>query len=303
MILSTNEIAFLSGYYTDKTQLSLFANIDATLDGTEEKSLIEKDVCLDGFLSPTARSVLDIVAGARKYSRISLNNRFCELEKCTFKKDDSIVLVEVNEDEMTFSSSENLTGTISEFSEFIGSSRIKSADLEVFMTVAETMVFFAIMDLHRKAALYSYLGYTKSNPGLQFSDIVNQVNNPMKNSLVQIIRTNYNYAMPQKELIGDILGKFVKEKYIVFNKGYELVDQFAVFANGFLIPETIITMELCNMDMNDQFIGFTALCIYAGIKDIVSLIFSKDGVEISSISTQQLLKMIENFLNCPDITI
>lgn len=303
MILSTNEIAYLSRFYPDKTQFSLFANINPTLDGTEEKSLIEKDVCLGGFLSPTAKTVLDVVAGGRRCARISLDNRFCAIEKYTYKKDDCIVLVEVNEDEMTFSIPENLSGTISEFSEFIGLSRIKSADFELLMTSAEIMVFLAIMDLHRKDALYSYLGYTKSNPGLQFSDIVDQFDNPMKNSLVQTIKANYDYAIPQKELIGDILGKFVKEKYIVFNKGYSLVDEFAVFADGLLIPETSITMELFNINMNDQLMGTSVLCIYAGIKDIASLIFSKDGVEISSISSLQLLQMIENFLNCPDLTV
>jgi len=303
MTLSTNEVAYLSRFYPDRTQFSLFANINPTLDGTEEKSLIEKNVCLGGFLSPIANTVFDVVAGGRRCSRISLDNRFCALEKYTYKKDDCIVLVEVNEDEMTFSIPENLSGTISEFSEFTGLSRIKSADLELLMTSAEIMVLLAIIDLHRKDALFYYLGYIKSNPGFQFSDIVDQFDNPMKNSLVQTIKTNYDYAIPQRELIGEILGKFVKEKYIGFDKAYKLVDEFAVFADGLLIPETTITMELFNINMNDQLMGSSALCIYAGIKDIVSLIFSKDGVEISSISSMQLLQMIENFLSCPDITI
>lgn len=303
MTLSTNEIVFLSGMYPEKTQLSLFSNIKTALDGTEEESLIGKGVYLDKVLSPAAEKILGVAAGARRYSRIVLKNGFCVLEKYVYKKDDESILVENDAGELLLSIAENFSETVSEFSEFTGISRIKSSNMQALMTSAEIMVFLAIMDLHRKVALEAYLGYSETNSGFRFSDIVSQLDNAMKNSLVQMMKKNYNYIAPHTEMIEDILGKFINENYVVSNKGYELADEYAVFADNFLIPDTLVVMEMFNLDENDQILSASALCIGAGTNNIACFIFSKDEVEISSISAMQLLQMIENFLGCPEITL
>lgn len=302
MKLSTKEIAYLSAIYMKKTQLSLFANINNPLDGTEEKSLAEKGVYKDGALSQAAKEVLDIVAGARICSRIVLKDSFCVVEKYAYRADEKVVLVENDAGDLLFSVPQSLSQTMSELSEFIGISRIKSVNMEALLAPEEMMVLLAMVDLYRRNAFGSYMNSLKTKAEVQFSDIVKQLDQPMPNSLVQMLKNNYHYTVPHSERTKEILEKLIGERYIINNKAYELTDVYAAFASNFLIPETIVMMETYNLNMNDEVVSASALCVCAGIKDIASFIFSKDEVELTSISGMQLLQMTENFLSCPDIT-
>lgn len=302
MKLSTQEIAFLSRYYTEKTQLSLFANLNTSLDGTEEKSLAEKGVLKDGILSPKAKEILDILAVARRSSRIVLKDSSCVVEKYAYRIDDEIVLVENDSGDLLFSIPQDLSKTISEISEFTGMSRIKTANAEALLPSEELVVLLSMVDLFRKNALNSYLDNSKIKPDVQFLDIVKQLDQPMPNSIVQMLKKNYNYSVPNAERTKDILEKLIERNYVINKKGYELNDEYAVFASNFLIPETIVMMEMFNLNMKDEVVGASALCVCAGIKDIVAFIFSSDEIELSSISGMQLLQMTENFLSCPDFT-
>ena len=82
---------------------------------------------------------------------------------------------------------------------------------------------------------------------------------------------------------------------------YYLQPEYSVFAKTFLIPDTVVIMEAFNADEHGRVTTGAALCICAGVKDIASFIFCPEGIELSSISGMQLMQMVENFLNCPDI--
>lgn len=301
MKLTISEIAFLSGVAIEKTQLGLFENISVDLDGTEEISLAEKDVYRNGVLSPSAKEILDIVSGARRSSRIMLKDNYCAIEKYTYRNDNKIILVENDDADLFFSMPQDFTETLSELSEFTGMSRIKAVDIEVLLPVFEMMVLLAVIDLYRSSVLSLYLDSSKTMPEIHFADIVGQLNQPMSNSLVQMLKKNYNYDIPQPEITSGILEKLIQEEHLSNGYGFKLSDKLSAFATNFMIPETIVAMEAFSLNEKNEIVSASALGVCAGVKDIAYFIMSGDEIELSSISSMQLLQMIESFLSCPDL--
>ncbi|WP_276661713.1 hypothetical protein [Syntrophomonas wolfei] len=60
-------------------------------------------------------------------------------------------------------------------------------------------------------------------------------------------------------------------------------------------------LETFNHTEGQELAGAGVLCLWAGMREIVSLVFQEEATEITSISGRQLLKMMEDFLNCPDV--
>ncbi len=302
MKLTANEIAFLSGKYSERTPLSLFANIAAQQDGSEAKSLAQKGVLANGALSPQAKEMLDIAASADRCARVVLKDSFCVLEKYAYRAGERVLLVENDVGDLLFSVPESWSKTMSEFSEFIGVSRIKNASFEIMLPADRMMVLLALIDLSRKRALNAYLGHQVADASITYDDIVRHLQEPGANSFVNMLRTNYNYDVPETEDVKTFLDELAGRGCIKSGNGYLLEGKYAVFANSFLIPETVVTMEAFSIDREGRIITGAALGVSAGVKDIVSFIFVPEGIELSSISGMQLLQMIENFLNCPDLT-
>lgn len=300
MKLTPKEISFLA-QQMDATEISLFKNINATLDGTEKKSLEEKKVFKNGIFSEEAEEILSIVANADKCTRFILKDKFCIIEKYTYKTNDKVVLVENANGELLFSIPENFNQTIQEISEFTGTSIIKSADIEVLLTSDEMLFFLAMIDIYRKNALRNYIEQAAEHNHILLSEIKEQMMHPTKNSLVQMIKNNYNYSEPVEENIDGIVKQLILKGCMDEKSNYTLINEYAAFANNFLIPDTIILTEVFNLDENNRIQVAGGLCVCAGLKDIMSFIFGDDEIEISSLTGSQMLQMIENFLKCPQI--
>jgi len=301
MKLTTSEVAFLAKYFDKISTISLFANIGETLNGTEEKSLTEKGILKDGKLVSEANEILGIIAHAKNCTRLILRDSFFVVEKYTYKVEDKIVLTENEDGNFLFSLPDNLDSTISELSEFVGKSKIRSSNIETLFTSEEMLTLLAIVDIYRKNALLNYVGQGDTKEEIPFIEIAKHLLSPSKNSLLQMISNNYKYSIPLAEKILDILENLIKKGCVVYRNGYTLTREYAIFAKGFLIPETVVMIETFSLSENDEVMVSGALCVCAGIRDIISFIFDEDEIEIASISGSQLLQLIENFLKCPDI--
>ena len=300
MKLTTKEISYLSKEFPDKNQIGLFSNITVPFDGSEQKSLEEKDVYQDGGLSDSAKELLGITAKPLKCTRFILKDNACVVEKYAYKVDGKIVLVENAGGEMLVSSPENFNKTILELSEFTGMSNIKTADIEVLLPVDEALVLLAMMDICRKNAMLLYIGQETANV-ITFGEIRRQLDEPASNSLLKMLVNNYNYTVPKIDITKKILDSLVAKNIAAFTTGYVLTPEYAVFAKNFLIPDTVVMLETFQINEKNELATAGVLCVSAGLKNIVTFIFSDGEIEISSITGSYMLRIIENFLNCPDI--
>ena len=59
--------------------------------------------------------------------------------------------------------------------------------------------------------------------------------------------------------------------------------------------------ETFSLGEHNEIMVSGVLCVCVGIRDIICFIFDKEEIEITSLSSSQMLQLIENFLKCPDI--
>ena len=302
MKLTTKEISFIAKDFDKKSQVSLFANVQEAVSGAEEKSLTAKGIYKDGKLTKKAREILEIVASAKKCTRLILKDSFIFIEKYTYKANNKLALVENDGGDMIFSMTDNLPKTVEQISEFTGKSIFKSSGVEILLSADELLIFLAMIDIYRRNAMLAYVGHGVEKAVVSLNEIMKQINDPSPNSLVKLFKQNYNYPIPQVENAKVILKKLTRKDFVTFNNGYELISDYAVFAKSFLVPETIIMIDTFNVNEKDEVIVAGGICITAGLRNIASFIMGNDGIDMSSLSGSQLLQMVENFLKCPDIS-
>lgn len=313
MKLTLNEISFLATKFEEKSELSLFSNIKKELLGSEEKSLEQKSILKNGNLESSAKEILDIVATPQRCSRVIVKDNFCVVEKYSYKSDEMLVLAENDNGDFSLEAIDNkgtkLQKVISEISEFSGKSKLKNTGIECLLSSDEMLVLLAIIDLYRKNTLLQYAGSKKdsafdvSQESVSLEDIVSQLKSPSPNSLLKMIVANYNYKVPEADNVSAHLENLINKACVEKNKEYSLKGEYINFAKSLLIPETLILLESFNLLDGGEVMVTGALCVCAGVRDIASFIFAPDVIELSAISGSQLLQMVENFMNCPDLGI
>jgi len=172
--------------------------------------------------------------------------------------------------------------------------------MEVTIPNDELLVFFALADIWRENELQSYLGKETENE-ISLRRIQAQLKDPKKGSLTSILTGHYNYSVSKEEDTKKILERLTAKKITAFQSGYSLVGAYEEFAGNFLIPQAVIMLEAFNLTEKNEVTGAGVLCVWAGMREIIAIVFREGAVEIASISGRQLLKMMEDFLNCPDV--
>jgi len=172
--------------------------------------------------------------------------------------------------------------------------------MEVTLPNDELLVFLAMADIRRENELLSYLGKETGNT-ISFTQIRGQLEKPKPGSLTSILTGHYNYSIPEAEDTKKILDRLTAKKITAFHTGYSFADSYEEFARNFLIPQAVVMLETFNLTEKNEVAGAGVLCIWAGMREIISIVFREDAVQIASISGRQLLKMMEDFLNCPDV--
>ncbi|HZK62270.1 MAG TPA: hypothetical protein VFC41_09335, partial [Anaerovoracaceae bacterium] len=300
MKLNKREIVFLAKELPQSNQLSLFANIKIDLDGSENDSLEEKGVLKAGKVTEEWKEAFEIIRTPKICSRIVLKDNELLVEKYAYKKKDKIVLVENDQGEMIVTLPENFDETIMELAEFTGMSNVRASNVEALLPINEILVLLGIADIYRVKAMKGFLGETVKDQ-ISLADIKQQLEEPVKNSLLKMLVNNYNLVVPDADEVENILGKMIDKKIVEMQDGYGLQSEFVSFATSVLIPQTLVILEAFQIDENGDVITAGALCVSGGIKDAISFIFAGDEMEVSSITGSFLLKIIENYLNCPEL--
>lgn len=301
MKLTMKEVAYIGRMYEGLSEISLLANLQEIEDGSELFGLMEKEVIVEDELSPKAREIMDVVASARACTRLFIKDRFCLVEKYVYRFNDQLVLVENDEGDMVFSRISDLGDVSLEVAELIGSSHMKSAELEMVLSHEELLVLLSVVDLYRHMGLKAYLGEETESQPIDEETVVTQLNNARGNSLAQLMLTNYDFKLPSQEQVKAILKSLLAKGCVANGQGYELSERFAHFAKGFLIPETLLTLESLNYDSRGELMTASSLCIGAGLRDLVFLAFGSEDVEIATVTGAEMLRLLENYLQCPSL--
>lgn len=301
MKLNKRELTFLEKTFSKSNPLSLFSGAGEPLQGDEQKTLESKGVLVGGKPTLEVVKLLGAAADPKRCTRLVLKDGAYFIEKYAYKNGDAYTLTENDGGEVRLSPLEKLDEALFQLSQWVGVSDLKSFDLRTGLPPGELLVLLAIVDIRRDSLLLTYLEKAAEND-IPLSRIHRQLENSRPGSLTRILTGNYNFAVPKIEDTKEILNQLAAKKIIAGSEaGYRLLGVYEEFARNFLIPQTVVMLETFNLTGKKEIAGAGVLCICAGIKEILSLVFREGAVEIASISGRQLMKMMEDFLNCPDV--
>lgn len=300
MRLTKNELSYLGEIYHNTNPLALFASIRETLHGDEEKTLEGKGVLKGGKPAAEVQKLLGAAADPQRCTRLVLKDGTYFIEKYAYKSKDTFTLAENDGGDLIFSPQQQLDEIIFQLSQWVGISDFKTFDIQATLPNDELLVFFAMADIRRENELLSYLG-KEANNKITFARIREQLDRPKNGSLTSILTGHYNFPVPGAEDTKKLLDKLNAKKITDFKSGYSLMGAYEELAGKFLIPQAVVMLETFNLTDSKEVLGAGVLCIWAGMREIISLVFREGEVEIASISGRQLLQMIEDFLRCPEV--
>jgi len=299
MRLSKKEIKYLSASFQNATNLSLFKNIDADVDGTEYQSLTEKGIIVGNAYNPESLEILMILSSTEKSSRFIVQNPFFIVEKYTYRVGDKLILAENYDGELEFSYLEDVNEISIKLSEVFGMSKIVNTEISEVLTPDEMVVVYSIIDLVRIIQLRNYAGGNTEKVYFSEAEIIEQLNSDYKNGFAQVFISNYNYTIPENYKISGILDSLENKGAVKKESGYSLVGEYLKFANNFLIIESISMYESFEIQTDGEIATAAKLVISSGLHNIVAMYFDGDFVEFDTVSAKQLLFNIEDFMKCP----
>lgn len=301
MKLNMKEVAYIGRMYENLSEISLLSTLQEMEDGSELFSLMEKEIIVEGELAPSAKAIMDVVANAQRCTRLFIKDRFCLIEKYTYRYNDQLVLVENDEGQMLFSRISDLDAVAEEIAELIGSSHMKTATLEKIMNHDELLVFLSLVDLYRTMGLKAYIGEMVPLALLSEQDVSVQLETGTGNSLAQMLIQNYEMKIPKGEALSQALAGLLEKGCVnkSNDKLYSLSEDYELFAKGFLIPETLLTLESLGYNPTGELVTASSLCIGAGQRDFLFIAFGNDDVELATLTGNEMLRLMENYMLCP----
>lgn len=300
MRLNKRELSFLTKFYPEKNPIGLLSGKDLQLKGDEEKELEKKGVLIHGNLTPEAKEIIDIAAIPQRCTRLVLKDGSYYIEKYSYRVNNDYTLLENEDGEIIFSTVEKMDEAVFQLSQWIGISDLKTFDINNSFKNDELLLLLSIVDIQRTKTLFSYLGKEESRK-ISLEQIQKQLDQQESGSLTSILTGNYQFTVPEIEAVPGILKDLINKGVLSFESEYSLLGQYDEFAKNFLIPQTVVILETFNLLDNDEIAGAGVLSIVAGMREIITIVFKEENVEIASVSARQLLKMMEDFLYCPDV--
>lgn len=305
MHMTAKDISYLGLAFTDRTELSFFTMLDdVETDGSEHVNLIEKGVFSGDSYSPEALAILTVLEQPERCSRLILQNGIFSVEKYTYKKDDSLVLVEASKQGYVFSKPDSPADAVLTLADFVSFSNITMTEFDINLDVAEGMVLTAIIDWYRRNALAAFSKKQSSFGPPELKDIESEFEDSFEASLLYIICKAFNFDPINRAEIEKALQSLIDKSYILKEDDgnrFLLNTDFGVFASTFLIPECFILYETFSIKGPGE-VGFASnYCVTGGTHNTVVYSYSGSAFGMKTMSAANLLRHIEGFLNCPDL--
>jgi hypothetical protein len=304
MILTKKEIFYIAentDVFENQNALSLLSSMSDKPDGTEHAELEAKGILNEEGYDPLIIENLKIVAKPDHVSRLMLNNGFSRVERYTYRKEDQLILVEVNSEGLKFSQPDSIRDSVLSLSVYLGLSPITYTSFNLSLTKDEGLLLAALVDIYRKSELASYLGEKKELTPLSLVEIENELTGESKVGLLSILKETYGFEPLSPDLIETTSGSMIEKELLLSNDGLLLNDMLSMFARSFLIPNCFVTFDTFSV-ISDEEIGYVGnICVAAGLHNLVMFSYDGAALEITTLSSIALYKKIEEYLQGPKL--
>lgn len=287
MHLSLEEIGIIKKQYKNENPLNICSGV-REIEGNYEIKQEDKEI-------------LDIITSPERVSRVILQENGLVVEKYGYVKNDNHIIAENMDDIFVFNNTkERLDIAVAGFSEFIGMSEIRKANINIVMgSQEEVLLFMALIDIYREKSMLKLCGQEVELSAI-FGEIREHLDKPLDSSMVTLFKNNYKYTEPAISDTKNLLNKFVEKGIITFDKKYKLTENYEILAITCLVPDVILTAEMLELE-NNNIVSNSMLYLSSGIQSNLLFTFGEDGIEISTVSSYEMTNIIKNILNCPKL--
>jgi len=304
MILTKKEIFYIAentDVFDNQNALSLLSSMSDKPDGTEHGDLDAKGILNKEGYDPLIIENLKIVAKPDHVSRLMLNNGFSRVERYTYRKEDQLILVEVNSEGLKFSQPGSIRDSVLSLSVYLGLSPITYTSFNLSLTKDEGLLLATIVDIYRKSELAAYLGEKKELTPLSLVEIENELTGESKVGLLSILKETYGFEPLSPDLIETTSESLIEKELLLNKDGLLLNGMLSMFAKSFLIPNCFVTFDTFSV-ISDEEIGYVGnICVAAGLHSLVMFSYDGAALEITTLSSIALFKKIEEYLQGPKL--
>lgn len=301
MQLTLNELAYIGTLIEGHSDMSFFKQINTQQSGEEKQSLEAKGFFKGGRLSGPLQEASLVMAKATKSARVVMRVSSGVLEKGVYTLGDLQVMVETFGSNIEVSFYEGFDKVRMDMSEHIGLSLAQHTNLKVMLDAKPLLVLLSIVDWIRRDALRGYVGEAPKEIMLE-KDYATYIQKPMENSLSGLMATFYGIGHIHAEDYEAFKPLLIEKGLIRIDEGVVQFDQeFLLFATHFLLPDTQTVLEAIDARHSERIVTTSQIILSAGIKDNVAFHVTGEGIEMTTISSAELLSRAEQFLKCPDL--
>ena len=301
MLLTKNEIAYLGEAFKDTTPISLFANTTASPDGSEYETLTKKGIIQGNSYAPEALETLRLIAKPQRCTRLFYQNDFFIVEKYAYRSGEKLTLAENSNGDLLFKDGKELGGVVKSLENLLGRSSLQRSEISTSLGREELMVLLALIDLYRKDTLEGYLSLTPSREAYSLGEIQDELESGFQNGLVRLLKDRYAFPVPGSVALKPLLSGLAKKGCIAVQDGYALAEDYSILGRTFLIPDSFTFCESLQVLEDGKLAMAGGLYASAGVHDHLSFAIQEDEVELSALSSAQMLAVFEEFLKCPKL--
>lgn len=299
-ILNSNQLEGLNKILDSKNDISILNNYGETdLSDKDESYLIKKGILneeaslgeneiFDILANPSTITKFMITGGANKYEHI-ISYDESEEKQVAFSTSPEYFIIDDNVDNKT---------TINTIVDFLGSSSLKSLNINIKLSAKEAIVLGGMLDLERRSLLRAFvdeLPYTNNKYGV---NMIWRMIHEYKES-IQWLVYNLSEVIGQEislelDQVKEILDELAKKGLLTEEYGqYQLNEDYSKLANRMIILDNIMTFEMISNSLQKS-VGF--VCIQSGVHDILIIDYDGNDLLLETVSSQRLLEYIERLL-------
>ncbi|MDD4874233.1 MAG: hypothetical protein PHE15_04590 [Dehalococcoidales bacterium] len=291
--------------FENKTRVSPLSSApNDRLTQTGLDSLIEQGVVTaDKVMTTQAYALMDILAGATMFASLKLSGGSGHINRITYWKGDKSVSLNNSGGTFILSPGNNVEALEVTLQEITGSNRLISSNFTASFDLRSAVVFSALFDLSRKAAIRLYADGSDVPDGfspeeiskfIKESDNSRWITSHIKTLTVTGITVTAKQALTSLEslseagVIGSVKGGL-----------YTLAYASAQLAANFLFIENTVHFR-SGKENKDGNIAFTeGMFVQAGIHDVIMIDISEGKVEISAVSSYAMTEDIKTMMTIP----
>lgn len=287
----------------EKNDLSVLNNYGSKELAEEDKDFFQENNIINNVGDITDKGLFDVLAKPNAIAKFMLTggtNKFEYTVSYDKSKQKNIAFTKTPDYYMIDNETKR-KDIIDMVGNFVGKTNLKSISIKQKFSAEEAIVIAAMIDLERRTILRAFvdeLPYTNNKYGVNMTwRMVHGSSKSIQWLVYCISEVIGEDILLKQDQVKDVLDQ-LKDKGIVSEQygQYQLSEELSQLANRMIIINNIMTMETMGNNFEEELISAGFTCIQSGVHDILFLDYDGSEVLFETVSSEVLIKYIDEFL-------